>query len=68
MIRRAAGEPVAYLIGWREFYGRRFVVTPDVLIPRPETELLVDLALQEIDRGADAFEFSISAPAAACWR
>ena len=50
VVRRSAGEPIAYLIGWREFYGRRFVVTPDVLIPRPETELLVDLALQGVDR------------------
>jgi release factor glutamine methyltransferase len=50
--RRSAGEPIAYLIGWREFYGRRFAVTPDVLIPRPETELLIDLVLAEFDRAA----------------
>jgi release factor glutamine methyltransferase len=39
--RRAAGTPVAYLVGRREFYALEFEVTPDVLIPRPETELLV---------------------------
>lgn len=46
--RRLAGEPVAYLTGVREFYGLPLSVTPDVLIPRPETELLVDLALERI--------------------
>ena len=49
--RRGEGEPVAYLVGQREFFSLRFRVTPDVLIPRPETELLVvrllDLAKQE---------------------
>lgn len=44
--RRARHEPVAYITGEREFYGRDFRVTPDVLIPRPETELLVDAALK----------------------
>ncbi len=44
--RRARGEPVAYILGEKEFYGHRFRVTPDVLIPRPETELLVDAVLE----------------------
>jgi release factor glutamine methyltransferase len=43
--RRAAREPIAYLVGQREFYGLAFEVSPAVLVPRPETELLVELAL-----------------------
>lgn len=50
--RRAAGEPVAYLTGGREFFSLEFRVTPAVLIPRPETELLVELALERIPRDA----------------
>lgn len=46
--RRAAGEPFAYLVGEAEFRGRVFQVSPDVLIPRPETELLIELALQQL--------------------
>lgn len=47
-MRRAAGEPIAYLTGRREFWSLDLAVTPDVLIPRPETELLVELALRRI--------------------
>lgn len=46
--RRAAGEPVAYLVGRRGFWSLDLVVTPDTLIPRPETELLVELALEHL--------------------
>ena len=48
LVRRLAGEPIAYLLEEREFYGLAFKVSPATLIPRPETELLVELALQRI--------------------
>jgi release factor glutamine methyltransferase len=51
--RRMAGEPLAYLLSAREFYGRLFEVSPAVLIPRPETELLVEVGL-ELLAGRDA--------------
>ena len=44
--RRLAGEPVDHILGHREFYGRRFKVSQDVLSPRPETEILVDAAIE----------------------
>jgi release factor glutamine methyltransferase len=47
--RRVAGEPVAQLVGAREFFGLDFEVTPHVLIPRPETELLVETALTAME-------------------
>ncbi|TSA40411.1 MAG: peptide chain release factor N(5)-glutamine methyltransferase [Betaproteobacteria bacterium] len=46
--RRSAGEPVAYIVGAREFFSLEFKVTPAVLIPRPETETLVEFALERI--------------------
>jgi release factor glutamine methyltransferase len=49
--RRAVGEPLQYITGVQDFFGREFRVTPDVLIPRPETELLVEAAL-EVNRAA----------------
>lgn len=49
---RSAGEPVAYLTGRREFYGLELRVTPDVLIPRPETEVLVERAIAALPRSA----------------
>ena len=48
LARRAAGEPVAYVLGSRGFYGLELTVSPAVLIPRPETELLVEAALERL--------------------
>jgi len=54
--RRDAGEPLAYLLGRREFHGREFEVGPGVLIPRPETERLVELVLDQNPGGARVLE------------
>lgn len=51
--RRRRGEPIAYLTGWREFWSMDLQITPDVLIPRPETELLVEQALARIPAHVD---------------
>jgi release factor glutamine methyltransferase len=48
LYRRLAGEPMAYILGCREFYGLDLLVTPDTLIPRPDTETLVEVALAKI--------------------
>ena len=52
--RRSHGEPVAYVLGEKEFWSLPLAVTPDVLIPRPETELVVELALSHLPREAPA--------------
>jgi release factor glutamine methyltransferase len=54
--RRAGGEPLAYLLGEKEFHGLLLAVPPDVLVPRPETELLVDWALELLEGAGDAAE------------
>lgn len=52
--RRRHREPIAYILGRREFYGRDMIVTPDVLIPRPDTETLIEQALALMPEDADA--------------
>ncbi len=71
--RRAAGEPVGYLRGWKEFYGLRFAVDPRVLIPRPETETLVDAILAagprlvaDIGTGSGAIAVALAMHSPAC--
>jgi len=57
--RRGQGEPMAYILREREFYGLDFAVSPAVLIPRPETELLVELALARIPANAEALALDL---------
>ena len=64
-LRRRAGEPVAYLTGEREFFGLSLTITPDVLIPRPETELLVALALELAPAGARVLDLGTGSGAVA---
>ena len=64
-LRRSKGVPVAYLIGHREFFGLDFQVTPDVLIPRPDTELLVELALQYAPPNAQVLDLGTGSGAIA---
>ncbi|MCU0576448.1 MAG: hypothetical protein MUD15_06445, partial [Desulfobacterota bacterium] len=64
--RRERREPVAYITGEKEFYGRRFHVNRHVLIPRPETEMLVEQALERAPRGATVFEIGVGSGAVIC--
>jgi release factor glutamine methyltransferase len=50
--RRARREPMSQILGYREFYGRRFAVTADVLTPRPDSETLIEAVLSHVDRAA----------------
>ncbi len=75
--RREAHEPIAYILGEREFYGRTFAVDRRVLIPRPSTEGLIDLALdflrtgkeqvRTVDTGSVAVAFALGDPTQAKW-
>lgn len=47
---RKTGMPVAYILGKKEFYGRNFIVTPDVLIPKPDTEILVEKSIEVLEK------------------
>ncbi|MCA1855817.1 peptide chain release factor N(5)-glutamine methyltransferase [Massilia oculi] len=63
--RRLAGEPIAYIVGRREFFGLPFQVGPGVLIPRPDTELLVELALARLPPGAHMLDMGTGSGAIA---
>jgi len=68
LARRAAGEPLAYLLGAKEFHGLSLAVTPDVLVPRPDTETLVAWGLEVLDAkqgGADVLDLGTGSGAIA---
>jgi release factor glutamine methyltransferase len=63
--RRTAGEPIAYIVGKREFFGLDFGVTDAVLIPRPDTELLVELGLERLPPNASVLDMGTGSGAIA---
>lgn len=65
LTRRESGEPLAYILGYREFYGRRFAVRPGVLIPRQETEVLVETALAGLAKGGPVLDIGVGSGAIA---
>ncbi len=62
MVRRRQGEPVAYLTGHKEFWSLDFLVTPDTLIPRPETEVLVEAVLEVCGGGSRDWKACATTP------
>ena len=54
LLRRLQGEPIAYILGYREFFGLELIVTPATLIPRPDTETLVEAALAKLSPNIDS--------------
>lgn len=65
LLRRGEREPVAYILGVKEFYGRPFAVGPGVFVPRPETELLVQLALEALPQEGELLALDLCAGAGA---
>ena len=63
--RRLNGEPMAYILGWREFYGRRFRTTPATLIPRPETEHLVEAVIGHLPANGQVWDLGTGSGAVA---
>jgi release factor glutamine methyltransferase len=63
--RRLQHEPLAYILGYTEFYGRRFTITPDVLEPRPESETMIDLLKKLAPRGAQVADIGTGSGALA---
>jgi release factor glutamine methyltransferase len=61
--RRSEKEPIAYILGHKEFYSHDFIVSRDVLIPRPETELLVEKAVELAPEKGEVFEFGVGSGA-----
>lgn len=61
LLRRISGEPLQYILGEWDFYGRTFVVGSGVLVPRPETELLVELALEKLEKVESPTVFDLCA-------
>jgi release factor glutamine methyltransferase len=64
--KRATGYPLAYLVGHKSFWDMDLIVTPDVLIPRPDTEILVETALSKIRSGDHVLELATGSGAIAC--